>query len=181
MIRKWIFLIILLTVNLCACTKEVINYGACSPIRYCSKIAVVPFSNHTETPLAGERAMSITAALLESRGICNLAVYQNRFSGKILFPGMNKIVSQPALLTWSRRHHARYMLTGSVNEWTYKVGLDGEPVVGVSIEIIDLRSGCIVWSAVGSKSDGCRIAVTTVAQSLLNKMLDGLLCTCCYA
>lgn len=170
---KWVILSLLLFLN--ACTGGIVNYSACQRcIDPYSKIAVVPFSNHTETPLAGERAMSITAALLESQGFCNLSIYQNHYHGKILFPGMNQVESQEALLQWARSTHARYMMTGTVNEWTYKVGLDGEPVVGVSLELIDLSSGKMVWTAVGSQSDGSRIAVSTVGQELINRLLKGL-------
>ena len=90
---------------------------------------------------------------------------------------MNKIVSEPKLLDWARSTHAQYAMTGSVNEWTYKVGLDGEPVVGLSLQLIDLKSGRIVWTAVGSLSGGSRIAVTTTAQRLINSLLRGLFCS----
>lgn len=174
MIKKLKTLLFFLTIFVNGCTGGLVNYSSCAHVNLSSKIATIPFSNHTETPLAGERAMSITAALLESRGICNLVVYQNRYQGKILFPGMNKIDSQEELLQWARRTGARYAMTGSVNEWSYKVGLDGEPVVGVSLQLFDLYTGKIVWTAVGSRSGGSRIAVSTVAQELINTMLDGL-------
>lgn len=179
MIRKLKCGFFLLLLFLSGCTGGLVNYSSCSHVYLSSKIAIVPFSNHTETPLAGERAMSITAALLESRGICNLVIYQNRYQGKVLFPGMNKIDSQEELMRWARHTGARYVMTGSVNEWTYKVGLDGEPVVGVSLELFDLYEGKIVWSAVGSRSGGSRIAVTTVAQELINTMLNGLFYSKC--
>lgn len=173
--RKWIWVILSLSIFLTGCTGGIVNYSSCPRcIDPCSKIAVVPFSNHTETPLAGERAMSITASLLASRGFCNMSVYQNRYQGKILFPGMNQVVPQDALLDWARGTCANYMMTGTVNEWTYKVGLDGEPVVGISLELIDLNSGAIVWTAVGSQSGGSRLAVSTVGQQLINCLLEGL-------
>lgn len=177
MIKKWKFLLLFLSILiLSACTATVVNYGSCSRVNLYQRVAVIPFSNHTEIPLAGERAMSITAALLESRGICNMVVYQNEHHGKILFPGMNKVESEERLMNWARNSGARYVLTGSVNEWAYKVGLDGEPVVGVSLQIIDLETGHIVWTAVGSESGGSRVAVTTVGQRLINQLLNGLFC-----
>ena len=173
------FLLIFMMMFLCACTGSVINSSAPVPINMHDRMAVLPFSNHTETPLAGERAKSITAALLESKCVYNLAVYQNHYQGRILFPGMNKVDSQRALLRWARRVHARYVMTGSVNEWSYKVGLDGEPVVGVSMQLIDLCAGQIIWTSVGSMSGGSRTAVSTLAQDLMNTMLNGLFCHRC--
>lgn len=174
MIRKWRYLLFCLCLSLTACTETVVNNSPIFPVDLRAKIAVIPFVNNTETPLAGERAMSIAAAMIESRGICHVVVYRQRHQNKALFPGMSQSNSQGALLKWARSTHARYALTGSVNEWTYKVGLDGEPVVGLSIQLIELSTGRIVWTAVGSKSGGSRIAVSTVAQKLLNAMLNGL-------
>lgn len=176
MIRKWKFLLVSLPFLLNACTTKIVNHSPCGTVNLAYKTAVVPFSNHTETPLAGERAMSITAAVLESRGVYNLAVYKNDHQGRILFPGMNKVETEEGLMRWARSTNARYMLTGSVNEWTYKVGLDGEPVVGVSMQVIDLANGRIVWTAVGSQNGGSRTAVSTVGQELINRLISGMFC-----
>jgi polysaccharide biosynthesis protein PelC len=176
--EKGIFLIAVFLFLLNSCTS-IQNSSCCVPVNLNSKIAVIPFNNNTETPLAGERAMAITAAVLESRGACCVAVYQHRQQGKVLFPGMNVVESRKTLLNWARNIHARYALTGSVNEWTYKVGLDGEPVVGISLQLIDVKTGRILWTAVGSLSRGCRTAVTTAAQVLINNLLHRLFCTNC--
>lgn len=170
-VKKLLFIICL---ALSACTETVVNNSALYPVNLHAKVAVIPFVNNTETPLAGERAMSIAAAIIESRGMCHVVTYRSHNQNKALFPGMSKTNSQKVLLQWASKTHARYALTGSVNEWTYKVGLDGEPVVGISVQLIELSSGKIVWTSVGSKSGGSRIAVTTVAQKLLNVMLNGL-------
>ena len=180
MIKKriyWVLSSFFLCLVITGCTIGVINTSSPVPVYLNSKMAVIPFSNYTETPLAGERAMSITAAVLETRGLSNLAVYQNQGSANnnVLLPGMSQTKSRQALLQWARSTGARYAMTGSVNEWTYKVGLDGEPVVGLSLQLIELSSKHIVWTSVGGVSGGSRIAVSTVAQKLINALLDGLL------
>jgi hypothetical protein len=63
---------------------------------------------------------------------------------------------------------------GSVQEWRYKVGIDGEPAVGVTMKVLDLSTGQIVWSVSGAKSGWSRQALSAVAQSLLTEMFDGL-------
>jgi TolB-like protein len=171
---KWKSLPLILIVFITACTGSIVQHSSAVSINPAAKIAVVPFSNNTETPLAGERAMSITAAELQAFGMYNLIVYENRMQGKILFPGMNKVESQNALFQWARKSHAQFVLTGSVNEWSYKVGLDGEPVVGLEMQLVDLSSGRIIWTSVASKSGGSRIAVSTVAQQVIVLMLKGL-------
>lgn len=177
MIKKWscfLFSLFALCLFITGCTLGVVNYSSSELVNWSAKIAVIPFSNYTETPLAGERAMSITAAILETRGLRHLVVYQNQDRSNVLLPGMNQDKSRQSLLQWAKSSGARYVMTGSVNEWTYKVGLDGEPVVGLSVQLIELPSKRIVWTAVGGVSGGSRIAVSTVAQKLINSLLDGL-------
>ena len=45
---------------------------------------------------------------------------------------------QQEALDWARERQARYALTGAVDEWRYKVGVDGEPAAGVTLQIIDV-------------------------------------------
>jgi hypothetical protein len=61
-----------------------------------------------------------------------------------------------------------------VDEWHYKVGIDGEPAVGMTLQIIDLAEGDrVVWSAASGKSGWSREALSAVAQKLIKDMLSG--------
>ena len=75
---------------------------------------------------------------------------------------------------WAIEQGARFALTGSVEEWRYKVGIDGEPAVGVTLKVIDLTNGRVVWSASGAKSGWSRQALSAVAQALLADLLGSL-------
>jgi polysaccharide biosynthesis protein PelC len=59
-------------------------------------------------------------------------------------------------------------------EWRYKVGIDGEPAVGLTLKIIDLSNGRVLWSATGAKSGWSREALASVAQSLILNMVNTL-------
>ena len=73
-------------------------------------------------------------------------------------------------LAWARGNGLRYGLTGSVDEWRYKVGVDGEPAVGVSLQLLDITTGAVVWTATGSKSGWSREALSAVAHKLLDEL-----------
>jgi hypothetical protein len=77
-------------------------------------------------------------------------------------------------LAWAREQRVKYVLTGAVEEWRYKVGVDGEPVAGVTFELIDVASGQVVWSATGSKSGWTRSSLSSVASSLIGSLLSPL-------
>ena len=51
---------------------------------------------------------------------------------------------------------------GAVDEWRYKVGVDGEPAVGMALQVIDLQSGEVLCSGVGAKSGWSREALAAI-------------------
>jgi len=131
---------------------------------------LLPLANNTETPQAGQRAGSIAQSLMTSYGYANLARYPASADDETLFDPA-KPDQQQAALAWARQQNARYALTGAVNEWRYKVGVDGEPAVGLSFAVVDVQSGKQVWSAAGSRTGWSRDAVSGVAQKLERQLL----------
>ena len=139
-----------------------------------AKWTVVPFANQTETPYAGSRAAAITAALLDTHGVKRIVRSSKPKSTKSGIAEQLEPVSLSENISWARRNHIRYILTGHVTEWRYKVGLDGEPAVGVTLQLIDTASGKTIWNAVASGIGGSRDALSTLAQHVINKALRNL-------
>ncbi len=135
--------------------------------------ALLPLANNTETPQAGQRAASIAQSLMTSYGYTNLARYPASSDDETLFDPA-KPDQQQAALTWARQQNAHYALTGAVNEWRYKVGVDGEPAVGITFDVIDVQSGKVIWSGTGSRTGWSRDAVSGVAQKLERELLSQL-------
>ncbi|TDQ37892.1 penicillin-binding protein activator LpoB [Thiopseudomonas denitrificans] len=135
-----------------------------------TSIAVVPMVNYTETPDAGQRATSIAQSILHQKGFTGLFTYQQERTGNVLI--MDSVeLSAAEGLKWARNTGASYALTGAVEEWRYKVGVDGEPVAGLTFNLVDLNSGKTVWSATGSRSGWSRSGVSGVSQKLTNQLL----------
>ena len=132
---------------------------------------VLPFANHTETPLAGNRAEAIAQALLHAQGVGKVLRYETGPQQEALFDAGDSKRQQDAL-DWARERQARYALTGAVDEWRYKVGVDGEPAAGVTLQIIDVASGDILWSGSGGKCGWSRDALSAVAQKLIRDLLQ---------
>lgn len=146
--------------------------------RYCfqpnSAWGIATFTNNTDVPQAGNRAMSITAGVLRTRGVLFLATYQPNKNCNELIICPNSSISLEKIRNFGLEHHIRYMVIGAVNEWQYKVGLDGEPVASVSIQIFDTERNQIVWSSVGSKIGSSHSGLSVTAQNLINDMLKKL-------
>ncbi|MEN9374326.1 MAG: hypothetical protein RIR79_1878 [Pseudomonadota bacterium] len=138
-----------------------------------SKWALLPITNNTDTPQAALAAEAIVEHQLRVRGIAQLQHYPVALSRDSLFePSERKVVEDAK--NWAKTQGIRFGVSGSVEEWRYKVGIDGEPAVGVSLLVLDLSNNEVVWSASGAKSGWSRHALSATAQSLLADMLSDL-------
>ncbi len=135
---------------------------------------LLPFQNNSGTPRAGDKAEEILATLLRSQGIDNLQVYQYQNEKEDAWPILDDKRRQDDALKAARKAHVYYGITGSIEEWSYKTGVGGEPAVGLSIRIIEIASGRVVWSATGAKSGWGADTVSGTAQKLLNDLLSNL-------
>jgi polysaccharide biosynthesis protein PelC len=155
--------------------------GACSTVHQTAaptlaradKIAVVSIANYTETPDAGHSAESIAANALRAGGIGDVRIAPADSNRNAMFDNAQRGDAEKSL-TWARAQNMRYVLTGAVEEWRYKTGVDGEPVVGVTFELIDVSNGNVVWSATGSRTGWSRSGLSNVATSLIGSVLSPL-------
>lgn len=134
---------------------------------------VLPFANNTVTPYAGIRAQHLAASLIGTHGIVQVALAPASTSAPLPVDDDRQNMAQE--LAWARAQNIRYALTGSVEEWRYKIGLDGEPAVGFTLRLIDVPSGKTLWTAAGSASGNSREGLAVLAQRTLDRMLHRLL------
>lgn len=167
--RLFLFLVLLL-LSACSTTSSV---SGVTVLEGNAKWALLPIENHTDTPQAALSAEAITEHLLRVHGIADIMRYPATLSRDNLFePSERKTVEEA--IKWAHEQGARYAVTGAVEEWRYKVGLDGEPAVGISLQVIDLGNGRVVWSAAGAKSGWSRDALSAVANKVIENLLGSL-------
>ena len=75
---------------------------------------------------------------------------------------------------WARKQDFDYVITGSIEEWQYKNGLDGEPAVGISLQVVDPASNQTVWSNSVARSGWSRESLAGSAQKVLKKLVNKL-------
>lgn len=151
------------------CTTLSIQHGP--PLNSRSQWVLLPVANHSDSPQAGKKIEAILATLLRVRGVKNLGLY----------PPLEQTGAFPVLddeqqnyertLAWAQHQGFRYGITGSVDEWRYKSGVEREPAVGLSLRVVDMASGDVFWSASGARSGWGREPLSGTAQKLLTKML----------
>lgn len=133
--------------------------------------ALLPFINNTETPYAAERVEAITQALLYASGVQKVTIPPLELKEEELLPdrGTGRYRQR---LEWAKKQGIRYAVSGTVTEWRYKVGLDGEPVAGMTLLLLELPEGKVLWSGSAGRSGWSRDAVSSVAQQLLQSLVD---------
>ena len=153
---------------LAACTT--VDIGPPPAIDRGAKWVLLPIMNHTETPQAGLRAEAIIDGVLRANGVRDLRRYPAGLNNESLFEPLDR-KQFDAALAWAKGAGARYAVAGAVDEWRYKVGIDGEPAVGLALNVIDVASGEILWSGAGGKTGWSRESLSGVAQRLTRQLL----------
>lgn len=141
-------------------------------IAIADKVAMMPVANFTDVPQAGLRLEALLESALRQIGLRQLVVYPAELNTETLFePGERK--AQAEAEKWAKTQGVRYIVSAAVNEWRYKVGVDGEPAVGLMVQVKDLASGQVVYSSAGGRTGGSRQALTAVGQQLTAELVKG--------
>ncbi len=155
----------ILSLLLLSCAKMIIHTTAPVPLAVDSKIAVTAFKNETDTPLADEYAQATASKVLKVRGFRHVLV------------SPPQIKTYEAQLRWAKQAGAKYMVTGNVREWSYLMSLDNEPLIGVTMQLIDTASKHTIWSADGSKKGSSLRVLPSITEELTHAMLVRLYAT----
>ncbi len=167
---RFFFFIVLLNL-LIACSVIDVQKGA--PLSSSERWLILPFQNYSQTPRAGEQVEEILSTLLRIRGIPNIEMYQLD-DNKNDWAEFNDRKRQENAMSLAIKENVSYAVTGSVDEWQYKLGVGSEPVVGLTIRIIELSSGKIIWSASGARSGWSTESLSGTAQKLIKNLISDL-------
>jgi hypothetical protein len=167
----WLVLAALLyVVTLAGCTS-VLHVKAGPPLSAGVPWALLPFGDFGETPQAGERAEELATSLLRMRFGLDLERYPATRESAALVD-LDERQRYDKALQWAREGGFVYGLTGSVQEWRYRSGADGEAAVGLSLRVINIKTGRPEWLASGSRSGLGAQTVSGIAERLLSTMIN---------
>lgn len=136
-----------------------------------AKWALLPLVNYAQTPQAGERAEQILSSLAIEKYL-QLTHYPVQNANGL--PALDDQERLDKALIWARSQGFQYALSGSIEEWQYKNGLDGEPAVGITLQVLDPASGQVIWSASGARAGWSRESLAGAAQRVLDDLVDEL-------
>lgn len=132
---------------------------------------IVPMVNYSQTPQAGERSEQILLSVLSSHGV-QPQVYPVSTQGEQALMDDNERLA--GAMDWAREQKLDYVIAGSVEEWQYKNGLDGEPAVGISLRVLEAGTGRVLWSKSGARAGWSRESLAGTAQKVLGKLVGAL-------
>ena len=166
-LRHVLILPLVLLVGACA----TLEHSPAVPLDRQANWVILPVANQSDTPQASLRMESLLESQLRSKGIQSLKNYPFESNSDFLLDPRDRKIQEQAI-QWAKDQGARYAITGAVNEWRYKTGVDGEPAVGLTMQIISVQDGKILYSASGARTGWSREALSAVAQKLTRDMLD---------
>ncbi len=134
------------------------------PFKKSSSFILLPFENYTETPLAGLRVSSIAYGVLVSKGY-NVIKYGLEEDKDLTSKDIKTLMEKAKNLGY------KYAITGTVNEFRYKPGIDGEPVVSITLIIYDLNKEKPIYIATGAHSGWTYESVGITAQKILKEIV----------
>ncbi len=134
------------------------------------KWAILPITNLSKTPLAGNRASALVETHVRARGVKNLEVYQPPESESViaLLDSAGQLASAK---NWARENGYRYGITGDVQEWSYKNGLDNEPSIGMTLKFVDLHSDEVMWTANATRTGWGYANLSSTANKTIDELL----------
>ena len=130
--------------------------------------AIGSFWNYTQTPMAGLKTASIVESVLSKENLTLVSLVEGNEEKSLR---QSKIAFLKEQTEKAKQLKADYLITGEVQEWRYKSGIDAEPVVSYSIKIIELKSGNVLFNSVGAKSGWGNKSIGVVAQEIASELV----------
>jgi len=159
---KKIFLSMLLLLFI-GCGNDIYNIQKSTTISKKETMSIIPFANFTQTPLAGYKVAGITEGVFKSKGFNIQKSLWNFPEEDYTLKEIKNIINNT---------QSDYIVTGYVNEYRYKAGIDGEPVISITIKIYNNKKHKYIYTATISKIGNTYDSLGLITQTSINKILD---------
>lgn len=130
-------------------------------------IYVAPLANATESENAGKAVTGLVESALMERGCSVIPAEPVPSEGADADAN-----AAQAPLKAAMDKHAVYLVTGTVSEFHFKTDLDGNPAVGVTLRLVRVRDGKLLWQSSGSKVGVTFASLTSTAQYAVRDLVS---------
>lgn len=166
--KAWsLFTLFFLTLILCGCITTPDKGSAARSQK--PSVLLTEFQNATPDEHASTTVTDIVGTLLLKKGISFESFTPNH---NLLED--NKPQPREAALAHAKSKGLPYVVTGVVHEYRYKVDLNGDPVVGMTLTLLDSSTGQVAWQASGSHVGIGINSLTSTAQVAARKLISSM-------
>ncbi len=179
--RNAILLFVLLVLPLLAACSYSREYVRGEEIHCQARhVAVLPLVNLTFYPHAGQIVGDLLATeFYASTDFLLMERTEMLEKLKKSEDDLDRVMDGAVALRVGKELGADTVVFGSVSEYRYKRGLDEDPVVGVNVRLLDVKSGKILWAGSRSGIGGCfwicEDSLNRVAQKVCYQLVDEML------
>ncbi len=143
------------------------------------QVAVLPLVNLTNYPYAGRIAAElITTQLYAQSKFKLMEKTQMQETLKNQWADQSQMLDRTAAIKVGNKLEVDTVIYGAVTEFRYKRGLDENPVVGISVRMLDVKTGEILWADSKSEMGGClwfcHDSLTRLAQQICYDLVEKL-------
>jgi polysaccharide biosynthesis protein PelC len=164
------FLLFPVFVILAACSSLTVQQGPA--LDTAAPWVLLPIANNSDSAQAAEKLEAMLSTLLRTHGISKLSFYSPPAESVATIPVLDDTVRFERALAWARSRDFKYGITGSIQEWHYKSSVEREPAVGLTLRVLNISTGEVLWSASGARSGWGRDTLSGTALDLAGNMLD---------
>jgi TolB-like protein len=153
--------------GLTACSSLVHYGGSQTAPPAAQRVVLAPFVNATENPHAARAMNRLAATALLERG---LPLFQTE---DLLArdPEQNASLDSTNALNSARSAGAVFVIAGTIHEYRYKTDLKGNPAVGVTLRLVDVKDGRTVWQGSSAKVGHGYSSLTGTAHKALDELI----------
>jgi len=153
-VRYLVLTPLLLMLMACAYEQQYVRHAQIqSRARY---VAVLPMVNLSSYPHAGRIVSDILATELYAQSTFQLmeeSAVINQIRGNAL--DLDDVLDKMVVMDAANDLGVDTVIYGSVSEYRYKRGLNEDPVVGVNLRMLDVKTQKILWAGSKSRTGGC--------------------------
>lgn len=181
LIPYWLLFCAVLTISGCASITSTGSVSASASAKW----VVLPINNLSSAPLAHESAAALIETQLRQRGVSQVQRAVNNTPSN-LAAILDNSGDLGQVMLEAKASGARFGITGDIHEWRYKNGIDKEPVVGLSLKLIDLSASTVsesmsahvathltrvIWQASHTKTGWGFASLAGVADGVISDLL----------
>lgn len=126
------------------------------------RLFLPPYANATDDEHAGRALTELTATALQARKVA-----LTRLEGQ----SDEASLKGQAAMEAARAANATHILMGTVHEYRYKTDLDGDPAVGITLRLVEVRDGRTIWQGSSAKVDVLFASLSTAAHRAVENLV----------